>query len=273
MKCVIVTSDVTYIPRNYSDFTKRLAENDHVVGLILISNNSPRLILKGLALCTMGAHKIGTQLMFNSAGALKINKNDSRILDFTTQGKWIAKIKDINDWQNNAILAKNLVGIDLIVNARTRCIYRKPILNLPKYGCVNIHHGILPNYRGTMCDFYALTEGRTPGFSIHSMNEKIDDGKILKVVERPWQSKNYFNYLDKSGTVEANALLEVFNEIENKNALPEGILNCPTQKIYTKNPTQKTLNFARRNGYKLITSSILGVSRFLSKLLPYFAPL
>jgi methionyl-tRNA formyltransferase len=250
MKCVIVTSDVTYIPRNYRDFTKPMSENEHIAGLVLISNNAPNLALKAAGLIAMGARKIGLQLLKNSLGVFRAQNSDPRIQDFTEKGKWAVKVDDINQWKSNEELMKRLEGVELIVNARTRCIYKESILALPKFGCVNIHHGILPNYRGTMCDFYALTEGRIPGFTIHSMNKKIDDGKILKIVERPWNSKSYFDYLNKSGEVEAKALAELMRKIQECNALPEGFANTPTNKTHTRNPTRSVLKNARNNGFE-----------------------
>ena len=54
--------------------------------------------------------------------------------------------------------------IDLVINLRTRCIYRSEVLDASKLGCINIHHGLLPLYRGAMCDLFALSENRPAGF-------------------------------------------------------------------------------------------------------------
>ena len=68
---------------------------------------------------------------------------------------------------------------DLLINARTRFIYKSKILKLPRLGAINIHHGLLPEFRGTMCDLWALYNNRPTGFSIHVMEKKIDNGGII----------------------------------------------------------------------------------------------
>ncbi len=54
------------------------------------------------------------------------------------------------------------------------------LLKLPKYASLNIHHSLLPKYRGTSPAPYAILAGdKTTGVTVIAMNEKVDAGDIL----------------------------------------------------------------------------------------------
>ncbi|MDP3093334.1 MAG: methionyl-tRNA formyltransferase [bacterium] len=56
----------------------------------------------------------------------------------------------------------------------------KKILNIPKYGCLNVHPSLLPKYRGASPIPQAILNGeKETGVTIIRMSEKIDQGDIL----------------------------------------------------------------------------------------------
>ncbi len=59
-------------------------------------------------------------------------------------------------------------------------ILPKAILDIPKWGCINIHASLLPKWRGASPVQYSLLNNeKETGFSIMLMNEQVDEGKIL----------------------------------------------------------------------------------------------
>ncbi len=59
-------------------------------------------------------------------------------------------------------------------------ILPKAVLDIPKWGCINIHASLLPKWRGASPVQYSLLNNeKETGFSIMLMNEKVDEGKIL----------------------------------------------------------------------------------------------
>jgi len=69
---------------------------------------------------------------------------------------------------------------DLIILAAYGKILPKEILEIPKYGCLNIHPSLLPKYRGASPIQYAiLNNEKETGVTIILMDEKIDHGPIL----------------------------------------------------------------------------------------------
>jgi methionyl-tRNA formyltransferase len=69
---------------------------------------------------------------------------------------------------------------DLFISVSCPQIFRRELLDLPSLGCMNLHSGLLPNYRGVLPTFWALANGeRETGVTLYFMEEGIDDGAII----------------------------------------------------------------------------------------------
>ncbi len=69
---------------------------------------------------------------------------------------------------------------DLIVVAAFGQILRSWVLDLPKYGCINVHGSLLPRWRGASPIQAAIIHGDvTTGITIMKMDPGIDTGDIL----------------------------------------------------------------------------------------------
>ncbi len=69
---------------------------------------------------------------------------------------------------------------DVMVVAAYGRILPPPLLELPPYGCINIHGSILPKYRGAAPIQWAVMNGdKQSGISIMQMDEGMDTGDIL----------------------------------------------------------------------------------------------
>ncbi len=69
---------------------------------------------------------------------------------------------------------------DLIIVAAYGQIIPKEILEVPKYGCLNVHPSLLPKYRGSSPVQAAILNGdKKTGVTIMLMDEKMDHGPIL----------------------------------------------------------------------------------------------
>lgn len=69
---------------------------------------------------------------------------------------------------------------DVFVVAAFGQILSKEILDMPRYGCLNIHASLLPKYRGSSPIQWAVINGEEKtGVTIQQMNEGIDTGDIL----------------------------------------------------------------------------------------------
>ena len=69
---------------------------------------------------------------------------------------------------------------DLFVVAAFGQILSKEILEMPKWGCINIHASLLPKYRGAAPIQWCILNGETEtGVTIQQMAEGVDTGDIL----------------------------------------------------------------------------------------------
>lgn len=70
---------------------------------------------------------------------------------------------------------------DLIVVAAFGQILRPKVLDLPRYGCVNVHASLLPRHRGAAPIQAAILAGDTEtGITIMKMDPGLDTGPILR---------------------------------------------------------------------------------------------
>ena len=233
MRVLLVTSQVTYIPNNYRGILDALFEKSaqHIAGLVLLTTLNSTWLKKLAGLYAYGCYRIANTATRN---ILALPKNERAGL-FEKRGLPVLRAESMNDTATIEWVKSQ--DIDMIVNVRTRCIYKNTILNLPRFGCLNVHHGLLPKYRGTMCDLYALSENRPAGFSIHQMVKKIDDGRIFHVEEvSSGEDNDYIEYLGRTAYREGLALAGIINEIAEKDALPEGQENACDDVVFTKTP-------------------------------------
>ena len=57
----------------------------------------------------------------------------------------------------------------------------REILNLPAFGCINIHPSLLPKYRGAAPIQWAVTRGETrTGVTVFLLTQTVDGGAILR---------------------------------------------------------------------------------------------
>ena len=78
------------------------------------------------------------------------------------------------------------LDIALIVTCAFGQILPKEVLDLPKYGSINVHASILPKYRGSAPIEYAIMNGdKKTGVTIMYMDEGMDTGDIIKISKLP----------------------------------------------------------------------------------------
>ena len=69
---------------------------------------------------------------------------------------------------------------DVFVVAAYAKLIPKTILDIPKYGCLNIHPSLLPKFRGPSPALTAILEDeRSTGVSVMLMAEKMDAGPVI----------------------------------------------------------------------------------------------
>ena len=110
---------------------------------------------------------------------------------------------------------------DLIVVVAFRKI-PKEIFTIPKYGTINLHASLLPNYRGAAPINWCLINNETKtGVTTFFINEKIDQGDILLQDEIIISKEDDFGLLyNKLSKVGADLIVKTIKGIFNNNLYP-----------------------------------------------------
>lgn len=112
---------------------------------------------------------------------------------------------------------------ELIVVAAFGQFLSKEILELPKYGCINVHASLLPKYRGAAPIQYAIIKGeKESGVTIMQMDIGMDTGAMLDKVVVPIAENTTMGELhDALREQGATLLLQVIDKIATGTAVAE----------------------------------------------------
>ena len=100
----------------------------------------------------------------------------------TTKKAVILGIPVISLEEAETMIGNGQLSVDLVVSYLFWKRIKQPLINSPKYGCINFHPAILPNWRGTAGYNIAILNRLTEwGATAHYVDESIDTGKIIKI--------------------------------------------------------------------------------------------
>lgn len=111
---------------------------------------------------------------------------------------------------------------DIIVVAAYGLFLPKAVLEMPKYGCINVHASLLPKYRGASPINAVILEGeRESGVTIMQMARGIDTGDMLLSRAVPLaEDETYGRLHDRLADLGGALLLEALDQIEAGKAAP-----------------------------------------------------
>lgn len=110
---------------------------------------------------------------------------------------------------------------DIFVAAAFGQILSKEILDMPRYGCVNIHASLLPKYRGAAPIQWAVINGEDKtGVTIMQMDEGLDTGDIIAQREvLIAQDETGESLFEKLSVLGADLLAETLDAIREDNVV------------------------------------------------------
>lgn len=112
---------------------------------------------------------------------------------------------------------------DLYIVAAFGQILSQEVLDIPRYGCLNIHASLLPKYRGASPIQHVIIDGEEKtGVTIMQMDAGIDTGDMLYKKEIPIQNTdNYETLHDKLTVLGGQAIVEALPLLEQGKLMPE----------------------------------------------------
>jgi methionyl-tRNA formyltransferase len=121
--------------------------------------------------------------------------------------------------KNNNEVLEHLKSLDLdfIVVVAYGKILPKSILDIPKYGCINLHGSLLEKYRGAAPIQWAIANGEEKtGVTIMKMDEGMDTGDIYTKAEIKIDFEDtYITLSKKLSELGSNLLVETLLKIAN----------------------------------------------------------
>lgn len=138
------------------------------------------------------------------------------------------------------------IPADLYIVASFGKIIPKKILDIPKFGSINVHPSLLPELRGPSPIQNTILGLSEPGVSIMKMDEKMDNGPILaqeKVSIEPWP--DHYGVVEKKlGRAGGKLLADILPKwiLEEVRAVPQDIKSATYTKLIKKEDGLLNLN-------------------------------
>lgn len=135
-------------------------------------------------------------------------------------------------------LLENGTEVDLVVSYLYWRKIRKPLIELPKYGCINFHPAILPDWRGTagynVAILYGLNEW---GATAHYVDESIDTGRVIKVSRFPFDADaaTVVTLEKKTQEVQMELYKEIVLRVKEEGVLPSTPQNMNEGRYISRN--------------------------------------
>jgi methionyl-tRNA formyltransferase len=126
------------------------------------------------------------------------------------------------------------------------------LIDLPRLGCINIHHAPLPRYRGMMPNFWQLYHGeKSVGITIHKINPKIDEGEIILQKQVPIKAGESLDELiRRTKQLGAHFMVEAIEMVRNGRVKFKE--NRPEEGSYFSFPTREDVKKFRAMGHRLL---------------------
>jgi methionyl-tRNA formyltransferase len=144
------------------------------------------------------------------------------------------------------------LDLDLIVSVAAPSIFKPALIDVPRLGCINIHHAPLPRYRGMMPNFWQLYHReKAVGITIHRINPKIDEGEIILQKQVPVEPGESLDALiRRTKRLGAHYMVEAIDLV--KTGKVEWKENRPEDGSYFSFPTKEDMRRFRAMGHRLL---------------------
>ena len=156
----------------------------------------------------------------------------------------------------------NTLSPDIIIVVAYGKILPKYILDFPRFGCINLHGSILPEYRGAAPMQRAIMQGKDViGVTTMYMAEGLDTGDMLEVASLPLTDDDDFETVhDKLATRGADLLISTIQKLENGSITP--IPQDDTQATYAAKIENADCVLSFDSDSRTIFNQIRGLSPF-----------
>lgn len=140
--------------------------------------------------------------------------------------KELALEHNLNVYQPNKVRESEFIDLvremelEVIVVAAFGQLLPKELLDIPKYGCINVHGSLLPKYRGAAPIQYSIIDGeKETGITIMHMDVGLDTGDMILQASIPIDKDETGGSLhDKLAVLGGDLLVEALEKISSGTA-------------------------------------------------------
>lgn len=260
-KIVFITqNDPFYVRLFFEEFFKRYQHLNEILGVVIAQAMGKKSKFK---LARQMYDFFGPSDFFRMGMRCAAYKSLATLPSFTRpNGNYnIAQLcenQGIHVINESAINAKpflarlEVINLDLIISVAAPVIFKEEILSLPKFGCINIHNGKLPKYRGMLPNFWQMYhDEKSIGITIHEINTGIDDGRIIlqrDVEILPGETLD--SLIKRTKKIGAHFMVEAIDLI--KSGKVDYKENPANEGSYFSFPTREDVKEFKRRGHKIM---------------------
>jgi methionyl-tRNA formyltransferase len=144
------------------------------------------------------------------------------------------------------------IAPDIIVSVAAPEVFKRELLAVPRLGCINVHCGRLPTYRGMMPTFWQMLRGEPAvTMTVHVMAEKIDAGDVLATQAFAIEPRDSLHRIIIGTKCEsAKLLIRVLRDLRTGRAQP-----MPLDMVeagYFSFPSPEDVREFRKRGHRLL---------------------
>lgn len=252
MKLLIITQDDPFfLAKNLKYLIQRIPKDTELLGTILfdVSPFGKRENFKDKLLKTYKVFGLG--FVVNYGFRYVKNKFSPR-----TKVRWVLKKlniplieleKGINHQESLEIIKS--YEPDLLISIAGNQIFRKPLLDIPKKGTINLHTALLPKYRGLMPTFWVMKNQEfETGVSVFFVDEGIDSGPIIVQKKVAITNQTQRQLIVETKKIGMDCILEAISNIRDSKV--QLIANPEEHKTYFTFPDKNDVREFRRLGKK-----------------------
>jgi len=144
------------------------------------------------------------------------------------------------------------IAPDVIVSVAAPEIFNAELLAIPRLGCINVHSGRLPTYRGMMPTFWQMQRGeRAVTITVHRMVEKLDAGDVLATQAFPIAPVDSLDRVIKAAKCEgARLVIRVLRDLRTGRTQPKPLDMSGAE--YFSFPKRKDVREFHKTGHRLL---------------------
>ena len=128
--------------------------------------------------------------------------------------KKIKKVFYFNNMNETFLRYLKYMRYDLAIQGGGLGILKKEVISKFKFGIMNFHPGSLPEFRGSSAPEYQFLKKRKTICTCHLIDEKIDQGYLLKKKKLKLSYKNYYKFRASIYPEISKFLIEVLKSLK-----------------------------------------------------------